>query len=443
MSVIMLPSKYLILEKIKLELKKLNSKKGLAKIPLSLKLIFLGVLVVLILPLALFTHLFLSSLNLLLPVRIGTLNAKGRISIMLAYIEPFVRKLRLEYPLKNQLIIVINPGKDPNEQLTKMYKRELFLVDSKTPMLRFFFTVLYLFFAAKSKIHANLKHGHKCEFARAWQEGRPVMKFTKKELKKGEELLRNLGIPEGKEFVCISLRESEYYKQFQPYKAQAQANNLNVEAYADTFIRNPPLEDYLPTMKMLTEQGFYVVRMGQVTSQKIPKNLSEKIIDYVSKNRTSFGDVFLFATCKFMIAGGAPGSWLFSSSFNKPVIISGNYAFEIIGVRKGDLTINNKLFWNEKRSFFTFKELIKKSRYYSLKSTCEKDGVKLFHNTPEEINDVVQEMVQKLNNTWKITEKDELLQQKFNKLLKPIDEPYGLPGKIGAKFLRKYEYLIK
>ncbi len=397
------------------------------------------------LPMAIIAYFFLHFLNIFRPVRIGTLNSKGRLSIMIAYIEPYVRKLNLE-GFKNPLVIVINPGNDPNEQLTKMYKRKVLLLDDKNPILRrTFTTVRYIAAVLNSKIHAKLKSGHTKEFRDAWQKGKSILAFTENEKKKGKELLKKLGIPPGVEYICVGLRESSYYQQFLDKKGKAKyfENNQvnNKDAESDTYIRNPPLSNYIPMMMDCANKGLYVLRMGQFIDNPLPEKLHPKIIDYASKHRTPFLDVFLLAHCKFVVAGGAPGIWWFSTAFNKPVIQSDVYGWEIGGLRQTDLFLPKKLWFVKKKRFLTFKEMMKYAlislNYYAYESNCKKEGLQLIHNTPQEIIAVVREMNQRLEKKWEQTARDEKLQRSLRKLIpENIDSAHN-PFKVGAEFLRQ------
>ncbi|MEG3842547.1 hypothetical protein, partial [Microcoleus sp. herbarium14] len=58
-------------------------------------------------------------------------------------------------------------------------------------------------------------------------------------------------------------------------------------------------------------------------------------------------------------------------------------------------------------------------------------------NTPEEINDLVLEMLDRLEGRVQYTEKDEVLQQQFNSLPTPYGS-YPANSRIGRSFLQKY-----
>ena len=384
-------------------------------------------------------YVALTSISRGRPVRLGTLNAKGRISIMISKIEPNVRRLRAE-PLKNPLVIVLNPGPCPNEQLTLMYGRAVWLVDGTRPWLRRVLTVVHhLLIAADSSMAVRLRAGVRHEFARAWRDGTPVLRFTAEEQKAGEELLRSLGVPEGASHICFTVRDDAYYEQL---RRQEDSRRINDQAGKEYAIRNPSVGSYLPMAIECATNGHHVLRMGSVVAEPLPAGLHPRIVDYASTRRTPFGDVYLLATCKFAVSGAAGMFW-FSTAFNRPVVFTDSYYLAFRPVRPGDLFIPIKFWLIAEKRFLTFREMLGDTDYqWASELHIHRLGLELVRNTPEEIAAVVREMEQRLNGTWRTTEDDEELQRRFQALLTPEHMGYGMPSRIGAQFLRENAHLI-
>jgi putative glycosyltransferase (TIGR04372 family) len=99
----------------------------------------------------------------------------------------------------------------------------------------------------------------------------------------------------------------------------------------------------------------------------------------------------------------------------------------------------------------TFREIIKFEddiylkikRRYLHDEDYWKAGLKVIENTPEEILDLVKEMNQRLDGTWKMKEGDAELQKEFKSLFKKDSPCYGFPSMIGTEFLRKNKELLK
>lgn len=115
--------------------------------------------------------------------------------------------------------------------------------------------------------------------------------FTDAELQRGAELLSNLGIQEGNQFVCLFARDSAYLKTYFPNR------DWSYHDYRDCHIEN-----FEKAALFLANQGFFVLRMGKAVSKAFNVNHSN-IIDYANHPlRSDFADIYLAAHCHFMIS---------------------------------------------------------------------------------------------------------------------------------------------
>jgi putative glycosyltransferase (TIGR04372 family) len=289
---------------------------------------------------------------------------------------------------------------------------------------------------------------HTREFAEAWQHGTPLLRFTPEEEATGRRLARAIGIPAGASYVCLGLRETAYYQQF--VAPGARARDLNTEANEETSIRNPPLGHYLRMAGACAARGLYVLRMGQIVGEPLASGLHPNIIDYATKHRTPFGDMYLLATCRFVVSGGA-GLWQVTSAFNRPAVLTDSYWLQFRPLREGDLFIPKKLWVIAEKRLLTFREMLAAYVDYSYASACRRDGIELVHNTPDEIAAVVLEMEERLAGTWVPQGDDEELWQRLDALYqpgpyghgKPGAYGYGMPGRMGAEFLRENRHLLE
>jgi putative glycosyltransferase (TIGR04372 family) len=373
------------------------------------------------------------------PVRIGSLNGKGRISIMIGYIEPFLRQLKID-GVSNPLVIIINPGLSPNEQMTLMYGRKTWLLDDQRPIMRKIFQVIRsLLLIGHSPMAVTLRLAVENTYP-SYIGGQPSVYFLPDEMKKGREILAEMGVSEGAEFICFSVRDTAYYQQV-VLAEESLARHPNPEGREDTYIRNPEVENYFQMAADRAENGQYALRMGSVVSSPLPGDLHERIIDYSTVNRSAFGDIFLLGNCKFTVAGGAGIFWV-SEAFDRPVVMIDNSpaGWRPPGFR--DLFIPPKLWVKPEQRYMTFRESIKAAPSYMFQDAYERDGIGLVLATPDEISAVAREMDQRLEGIWADEDEDEELQRRFNSCYSPNDQGYQVPGRIGAEFLRKYAYLL-
>jgi putative glycosyltransferase (TIGR04372 family) len=71
-----------------------------------------------------------------------------------------------------------------------------------------------------------------------------------------------------------------------------------------------------------------------------------------------------------------------------------------------------------------------------------KAGVDLEENSSEDINDLVQEALKRIQKKWEPSIDDEERQRKFKSLFLPEHYGYNSQSKIGSSFLEKYQHLI-
>jgi putative glycosyltransferase (TIGR04372 family) len=160
-----------------------------------------------------------------------------------------------------------------------------------------------------------------------------------------------------------------------------------------------------------------------------------------TQHRTEFGDVYLLATCKFVVAGSA-GLWNLSSAFNRPVVVADHNGIEYRGLREGDLFLPVMYRRRADQRFLTFREMLAAGSRYAWKEGCLADGVEYVRNTSEEITAVVDEMDRRLDGTWVGHPDEEVLQGRFRALYTPAALGYGTLGRIGTEFLRQHADLL-
>jgi len=130
--------------------------------------------------------------------------------------------------------------------------------------------------------------------------------FEKKsnfKIKKNKSIELKFGIKNSK-WICIHNRDSRYLQQY--------SQNFSYHNHRDFLCK-----DLLKAANWFTKKGFYVIRMGNKSNQKlISKN--SKIIDYVnSDQRSDFFDIYFLSRCCFYF-GGTSGIATVPLIFRKP-----------------------------------------------------------------------------------------------------------------------------
>jgi putative glycosyltransferase (TIGR04372 family) len=260
---------------------------------------------------------------------------------------------------------------------------------------------------------------------------KPHLALTAQEEQMGWTAMRNLGVSEGAPFVCLHSRDRTYLDKVFP------GENWHYHDY-----HNSEIENFLQAAEELACRGYFVVRTGACVRKPLnTKNPS--IIDYATKGRTEFLDVFLGANCKFYL-GDSCGYNAIPSIFRRPVATVNMLPLERASTwAEQDIFITKKHWLCAEHRFMTFEEIFKSGAGRFLRSEqFEKMDIELIDNTPEEIAALGIEMDERLKGTWKTTDEDEELQRRFWAIF-PKSELHGeFRSRIGADFLRRNQDLL-
>ena len=256
--------------------------------------------------------------------------------------------------------------------------------------------------------------------------------FNDDEEELGKKLLIEMGLPLGCLFVCLFVRDSAYLGDVYP-EASWEYHN-----YRDSDINN-----YVTAVRELVSRGYYVVRMGEKVKE--PLNIkSNKVIDYATIGmRSDFMDIYLGAKCKFCISTGSGWDAIPAWLFRKPTIFTNLVPLGYAPTFSDKYIITTKVHFDVLRNRpLTLREIFSRGVGLCLKeSDYTSKGIKLLENTPDEIKDVVIEMIEYLDKGHCVSDDDLFLQNKFWGLymaqpkasdLKPLH------GEIRARFSASY-----
>jgi putative glycosyltransferase (TIGR04372 family) len=261
----------------------------------------------------------------------------------------------------------------------------------------------------------------------AWEAQRrgPLLELSLEARAHGWETLRRLGMPEGSWFVCLHVRAPGYHKEGDD---EQQAH------------RNADIHSYLPAVRHIIAQGGWVVRLGDSTMPALPS--MPGLIDYAHcALRSPALDVFLCAACRFFI-GVASGLSHVPTTFGVPCALT-NWVTNPFPVASGQDRFLFKLLWSEtEKRFLDFREtLVPRVRRLGYSGVRMRErGLRAVDNTPEEILELVQEMLEVCDGTAASDAWDEQLQARFRELA--VDSGMIGFGRVGRAFLRRRARLL-
>lgn len=262
----------------------------------------------------------------------------------------------------------------------------------------------------------------------------PHLQFIHQEEEQGRKELFKMGIPEDASFICFHARDSAYLDNiYSDY-------NWRKHDFRDCNIQN-----YLPALEELTKRGYFVIRMGSVVKEAL-NTANPKIIDYATRYRTEFLDIYLSAKCRFFI-GSASGIDHVATLFRRPVAYVNFIPLgRVHSWGLNDLFIPKNLWLRKESRFLTFPEILNSGIGQFGVAKSEKYGelgIDVIENMPEEITNLVIEMDDRLNGRWQTKEEDEELQRCFWLLFKNSKFHRKITIRIGADFLRQNQELLE
>ena len=338
----------------------------------------------------------------------------------------FMKRQEIEGKPKRTFYVFIS-GPPVNQQLLKMFKRKLFILEtSKVRILR----ILPYWLLERTRFLINLEQ-HSNEFFE-FNSGEPLLKFTDKEKERGKSFLKErMGIDIKKDwYVCIFARDSEYMKSF---------NSKKDYGYHD--YRDADINTYKKAVKYIISKGGYVIRMGAVVNRPMDFK-HEKFIDYAINCRDDFMDIFLSSTCRFYL-GATSGAVDLTTIFHVPKLVVNAVPIGYIPYGRGDMFIPKKIRSIDVAKYIHIKDLlhgsINRPDWLWNGNQFKDMGYEYVDNTEDEILAVTKEMFERLEGTFRETEEDKDLQRNF-KALFPKDhwaKPHENKNPIGRDFLRE------
>jgi len=258
----------------------------------------------------------------------------------------------------------------------------------------------------------------------------PLMTLSASDYERGWRCLEALGVPRDAWFVCLHVRDSGF-----------KDGGSKTDSY-----RNADIDTYLLAIETIVAHGGWVIRMGDPTMK--PLSAIEHVIDYAHSDvRSDWMDVFLCAQCRFLI-GTSSGLYLVSMAFGVPIVQTNYLPWNSLLLSSKDLFLP-KLLWSlDENRHLTFSEILSSPLSGGVsQSFYDYSGVEILENTPEEINDIVLEMLVRLDGKLTYSVSDGRLQKRFRSLTAACNTSLGAKDltficQIGKDFLRKYATLL-
>ena len=348
--------------------------------------------------------------------------------------ELILRRQKLGIIDKNQLTIFV-PIRGPisNLYLYKMWKRIITIVDN--PFLREFFLSLQMFCSRYVNV-MSMQSNEYSEFNNA----SPMLAFSADERREGDLVLSKMGISKKDWFVCVFSRDSAYL---------ASVFKRGEFSYHD--FRDADIDSYIKAVKYIIDKGGWVIRLGKVVAKKM--NFEHpRFIDYpFSEFQSDFMDIYLQWKCKFVVANTS-GIGDVAKIFDTPFCGVNNIPIDHAPFGKKSIFIPKKLKRKDEGKYLSLDEyfkIIEKKDLTGKDNGCylqsgfyTNERLEIVDNSPEEILDVVKEMLNKVEGRYKETAKEKKNQDKYQAIHLKSFQFSQVKTPIGTSFLKKNPWYI-
>jgi putative glycosyltransferase (TIGR04372 family) len=263
-----------------------------------------------------------------------------------------------------------------------------------------------------------------CGIQMAWGDRPPLLSLDDEDREFGRARLRDLGMPDDAWFVCVHCRGSGYA----PNDRQT--------------YRDAEIESYVPAMRAISERGGWCVRMGDATMPPLPD--LPRVIDWATHaEKSERMDVFLCAAARAFL-GSASGLAAVATVFGVPVALANQIPLScVFHLGPHDLTIPKRLWSHAESRELDFAEILASPvasfRFDELYGQAKLAPI---DNTPDEIVELLLELLETLDGTLRYSAEDEALQRAFRSLMRPDHYTFGAPGRLGRAFLQRHRELL-
>ncbi len=203
-------------------------------------------------------------------------------------------------------------------------------------------------------------------------------------------------------YICFHNRDSAYL------------NSYGADGNRHDF-RDFDFDDYAPSIDQITKNGVTAVRLGEIVqSEYVQEN--PRFISMTGSKRNDLLDVALIAESLFFV-GCNTGFSNVSRLFRKPQLLINYIPFnigELSAWSAGSLVLPKKIYSKTEERYLRFFEIAALPYDIHYRGDFFGDkGLLVENNSPKEIADAVMEMFSRVTGTWKDTETQCKLQDKF------------------------------
>ena len=353
-----------------------------------------------------------------------------RLGELAANMDFFVRRQQL-FGNPPRTVYLLFGWAPSNRQLFKMFHRlpELNVFESRWGA--------WLLFAWRPILNkTRFWHSMRWDYAEyfLFNNTKTPLRFTKAEEKEGKARLAEMGIGENDWFVCFHARDDAYLRQWRP-KFNAVWDKVD--------FKNTRIENYLKAAEHITSLGGFAIRIGAAVEKPLPETGNAKIIDYASKFRSDFMDIYLLAKNRFFLATSS-GPTAVPIAFDVPVVVTSHFPYSHSSNHSYDIILPRPVVTHEEGQLVGFYEAAKQGFFTTSSGGTQLEFMHLFQWGESDGNDILggcMDMIDQLEGREAPPQARELQKFYAEKYLGYLPD-YQLAAKIGPRWALKHRHLI-
>lgn len=334
-----------------------------------------------------------------------------------------------------------------NLQIKKFWQKQLIILPTRFVVaLIFWFEILpsghkHLVFHSNDKIKNWNNFRHK-DVKNLIDKSKTHFNFSNEEKYVNKKILNKLGIDENRKIALIFLRDDLYFKK--KLKFTYQASNLSN--------KNADINTYLKSINFLINKGYQVIRIGKLSQKKLKIN-NKNFFDITNSQHDNDAlQTYLISISSFLICSNSGLSYVSGFIFRKPCLITNHIPHGHFHIESKLFTINfKKIFCKKKKRLLTLSEIFNRNLFYDVRGiNYSRSNCKIIDQSEDEIYRSVLDFIKKIENKFKLQNKELMLEKKYKKNFKKIMKKdyfrlntFGkFKGNFGLNYLKNNNYLF-
>lgn len=245
--------------------------------------------------------------------------------------------------------------------------------------------------------------------------------------------LQKRGWQEGQPFICLLVRDSKYLD-------DQQNKDADSKRFAYHNYRDSNIDTYIPAIRYLLNEGYWVIRMGKVAHT--PLAISHPhLIDYPFINdQDDILDIYLTVNAKLFISTGSGPDIIRGIYKDSPTLFVN--AVPLMGLHSWhNMTwVPKHLIWTKTGKYLTLQEQLQHTYFEG--EQYEANGISMIDLSADEILQVTIEQEQRIKGLWTEDAADRSRQNRFWEVFQQWPEFRKFHGwkhpqaRIGSNYLR-------